>query len=106
MRPSPVVVVLPLGQPQFHVRCSRISHSPEFFAVGFLRAFDFAIQMRRGRSIGAEFDAVVHEPLLSGHREEFATAIRLDPLHRKRHFFDDRVQEDQRAGRSASREHG
>jgi hypothetical protein len=49
---------------------------------------------------------VVHEPLLHRHREEFSATVSLDPLHRKWHFFDDTLQEDQRTGCGASREHG
>jgi len=62
--------------------------------------------MGRGRFIGAEFDATIHEPLLHRHREEFPATIRLDPLDRKWHFFDDAFQEGERTGRRASREYG
>ena len=44
---DPVVIVLPLGQPQFQVNAVRIRDRPEFLSIGLLGALHFfAIQMR------------------------------------------------------------
>ena len=89
--------MLPFGQEVFDVRGPWIDRRPKLFEIGALRPFHFAIEVRRSRRQGTEFDRPFHHPALDIFSKELESAIGLDALDRKRHLLYDAPKKGQRA---------